>query len=223
MAFGKICLMKPRFQNRIDAGKKLAKKLKDLKLEKPLVVGLVNGGVVVAAEVARALSAPLHALPVAKIHFPDETSLGFGAVSKEHEVCLPKYTEGIPEEIISRQTSMAKKKLTTKLRLIQDFILPNSPNPLKSQTVLLVDDSLATGASMMAAILQIKQLKPKGLIIAAPAASEQAINLLKSEADEIVTLYQHPEDSFERISVVYKDYEKVGDREVVKIIKNWSN
>src|SRR4030042_4734678 len=153
------------FKNRAEAGQKLAEKLKRLNLKRPFVLTIPGGGVPVGVKVAQALGCPLGLIFVKKILFPMETSLSFGAICADKSRCLSLHAEGLPAEIIKQQTKIAFQKAKKQEKLYSKI---KKEINLKEKTVVLIDDSSATGSTIMAAIKSIKKKKPKRIVIALP-------------------------------------------------------
>lgn len=206
----------PLFKNRVDAGQKLGKRLKKLKLQKPVVIAIPNGGVVVGDQVAKLLKSPLDCLVVEKIYYPHEASLGFGAVGPKVGFYSAPLTDGLPEEILKTQTEQAVKKRKVREK---KFLKVKKRINLRGKTVIVVDDSLATGLSIMTATQWVLSQKPAKIIIAAPVVSGEAITLLKDSAGKLISLHQHPKSSLISVSNSYRDYPKVTDKTVIKILK----
>lgn len=207
------------FKNRVDAGKKLGNRLQKLNLQNPIVLAIPNGGVIVGIEVAKILNCPLNLVFVQKIFYPLEDSLGFGAVDSMGNFFLSQFAEGLPQEIIQNQTNEALKKVRKKEKAFSRFLkIPD----LVGKTAILIDDTLATGSSMTAAIKLIKKRKPKLIMVASPAVSPQAVQLLKNQINQLTYLYCHPKNSTVPISVVYKNKPEVKNQKVVNILKNLS-
>ncbi len=206
------------FQNRTEAGKKLADKVKKLNPKNPVVLALTNGGVVVGGQIAQTLNCPLEPIVTRKIFYPKENSLGFGAINNRGKIYLSEYAEGLPAEIIEHQSRLAKKVLTRKLKTFRKFLKSQS---LVNKTVVLVDDSSATGSSMMSAIASLVKRNPKKVIIALTICTEQARKLLMKNSDKIITLYLHPASSFQRASIVYRNYSKISNQKTLQILEEY--
>lgn len=203
------------FKNRAEAGKRLAAKVNRLRPENPVVLAVANGGVIVGSRIAETFKCPLVPVIAKKIFFPDEDSLGFGAVNDDGEIFLSRYAEGVPEEIIKYQTGLARKIVKQRRKTFKKF---SEVNGLIGKTAVLVDDSLATGSTMMSALSSIKKKNPEKTIIAATLASEQALELLKNEVSEIIVLYRHPAFSHLRLSDVYEDYSRVTNKKALETL-----
>ena len=209
--------MRP-FRDRRMAGQILAARLAQY-ANRPdvLVLGLPRGGVPVAYEVARALNAPLDVFVVRKLGLPGHEELAIGAVASgnvrvlNEDIVRPWH---VPAEIIDRLTSLELDELARREKLYRD----NLPPPqVAGKTVILVDDGLATGATMRAAAQALRVLHPARTVIAVPTAALETCNEFKSEADEIVCAII-PE-TFHSVGQSYEDFSQTGDEEVQDLLR----
>lgn len=208
-------MSQPLFKNRADGGKQLGKKLKELKLVNLIVLAIPRGGVPVGLEVAKALNCPFDFILARKIQFPWTAETGFGAVAEDGSRFLSIYAEGLPQEVIETQTKKAREEIERrKKQLLKD----QKGLDLKGKTVILVDDGLAAGSTMAAAIVAAKKKKPVKIIAAAPTASSRAIKLLEKKADQVVTLYQHPEGLDFAVADAYQEWHDLTDKEVKNLL-----
>lgn len=204
------------FRDRVDAGKQLARKLGEYRNSAPIVIGLPRGGVPVAYEVARALGAPLDVWVVRKVGAPMQPELGIGAVAEGGEVYLN--TEmidavGASEEEVARIVAVKRSEVAERsLR----FRHGGSPPDLADRTVLLVDDGIATGGTVRAALRAIRRRHPARIVLATPVASVDVINDLRTEVDEIVCL--RPREDLTAIGLWYEDFSATSDDEVVALL-----
>lgn len=207
------------FTDRKEAGQKLVKTeaLKKLKGAKDVVVlGVPRGGVVTAAEVAKLLNVPLDVVIARKIGAPADPEFALGAVGEKGEVYLNpdvsyEYTKDNPyiKEEIARQREEVKRRLKL-------FRGNKKPVSLKNKIVIIVDDGIATGSTMIAAIHSVKEEKPKKVIVAIPVAPTESIEEIKKEADEVVCL--SISDFFFAVGQFYSSFEQTEDREVKEIL-----
>ncbi len=206
------------FKNRQHAGLKLAQELADLEGTKDLLVlGLPRGGIPVAFEVAQRLHAPLDVFLSRKLGVPGQEELAFGAVAAnggrylDEEIVASVRLE--PDEI-EKITHATEKTLEERARIYREG---RSPLQVEGRTVVLVDDGVATGASIYAAMRALQGMKPKSLIVAVPVASRSACNRLRRHADRLVVLYA-PEN-FYAVGQFYEDFSQVPDAEVVDLLR----
>jgi len=207
------------FDDRVDAGRKLAARLLKYKAQNPVVLGVPRGGVPVAFEVARALNAPLDVIIVRKLGAPGQSELGIGAVvDGDH-----------PETILNREVMSA-------LRVSRDYLEREIHNQLKEihrrnqvyrsgrprielkdRTVIVVDDGIATGGSIRAALRGVRQQGPKRVILAVPVGPAETIESLGDEVDEVVCLSTPP--MFFGIGEFYSDFHQLADAEVIRLLE----
>src|SRR6202171_6330689 len=201
-----------RFRNRNEAGRLLAKKLTAY-ANRPdvLVLALPRGGVPVAYEVARALGAPLDVFVVRKLGIPGYEELAMGAVATGGARVLNKQIVGrlgIPDYLIEAVAAREQQELARRERLYRGG---RPPPDVRGRTVILVDDGLATGATMHAAIAALRQLQPAHIAVAVPTASPETCEELKAEVDEVVCAIT-PEP-FHAVGYWYEDFTQTTDQE----------
>jgi putative phosphoribosyl transferase len=206
------------FQDRVDAGLKVAAQLHAYANRKDVIVlGIPRGGVPVASEVARALGAPLDIFVSRKLGVPGQEELAFGAIASGGVRVLDREIiegVGISDQQIEQITENVKKELERREKLYRG----DRPSlKLEGQTVILVDDGIATGSSMRAAIQALRQLRPARIVIAVPVAPISTCNRLKPEVDELVCL--HTPKYFYAIGQFYIDFSQVADGEVTELLQ----
>jgi len=206
------------YRDRRDAGEQLAEALEDLR-GKPdvLVLALPRGGVPVAEPVARRLGAPLDAYVVRKVGFPGHEELAMGAVASGGVVLLnPALVERIPEEELRWALGRAVRELREREALYRG----NRPPPqVAGRTVVLVDDGLATGATMRAAVEALRRQGPREIIVAVPIASPESCEALAREVDRVVCAAT-PEP-FHAVGLWYEDFSPTSDEEVQQILRSF--
>jgi putative phosphoribosyl transferase len=205
------------FPDRAAAGRALAQALQARTLKPPvLVLGLPRGGVPVAHEIAQALHAPLDVMLVRKVGMPGQPELAIGAIaSGDIIVREPRLQREFPhlDAVFDGLVAQQKRELE---RRAQRWRPGMPPLDLKGKTVILVDDGLATGATMLAAARAARQAGAATVIAAAPVGSPTAIELLRPEADEVVIL-QAPK-SLRAIGEWYECFGQLEDAEVSRIL-----
>lgn len=199
------------FKDRIEAGKKLGQELKKLDLENPIVLAIPSGGVPVGVEVAKILKCPFNLVVVRKIQFPWTTEAGFGAVAFDGTLYLGPQVEELPEEIVKIQTKKALEEVKHRQK---EFLEGRKEIEISGKTVILIDDGLATGSTMFVAIKSIRKRNPAKIFVAVPTSSEGAVDLLKNEADKIITLYKHPVSFPFAVASSYQEWHDLTDEEV---------
>jgi putative phosphoribosyl transferase len=209
--------MRLPFSNRVEAGRLLAAELKQYR-DRPgvIVIGLPRGGVSTAFEVARALRAPLDVMPVRKLGTPGQKELAMGAIAPGGVRVLDEgliRELGVPQEAIERITAEEKLILEQRER---SYRAGRPPLDLRDRTVILVDDGVATGSTMHAALKAVKQHRPTRVVAAVPVASDAAWGVLAGEADEVACL-AIPEP-FYAVGLWYEDFPQVSDEEVRRLL-----
>jgi predicted phosphoribosyltransferase len=207
-----------RFANRTDAGIRLAKVLAACNLERPVVLALPRGGVPVAAEIAAALRAPLDLVIARKIGVPGQPELAMGAV-----------TEGVPPEIVRNETiidlaqiseeefdGVLGRELAEIERRRERYIGSRPRVELAGRDVIVVDDGIATGATVKAALRHVGAGRPRSVTLAVPVAPPAAVAALRAEADRVMCLLTP--DAFGAIGKFYEDFHQLDDDDVIDVL-----
>jgi putative phosphoribosyl transferase len=206
------------FEDREDAGRRLAKESEEFANRKEvLVLGIPRGGVTVAFQIAQSLHAPLDVFLSHKLGVPGQEELAFGAIAAGGGRFLEQQViqaVGISPEQIDRITAEAGRMLEQRAVLYRGDRLPLE---VAGQTVVLVDDGIATGASTFAAVSALREMKPAMLIVAAPIAPASTCAWLRRIVDRLVCLYA-PEDSYS-VGQFYRRFTQVTDEEVVALLR----
>lgn len=207
------------FQNRREAGRELAKKLDDYADQDDVIVlGLARGGLPVADEVARALGAPLDVFLVQKLGMPGREELAMGAIASGGVRVLNQDViarANIGDEKVEQVAQKEKEELE---RREQAYRGDRERLDLENKIVLLVDDGLATGASMRAAVDAVKTSRPKKIIVAVPTASAEACGDLQGRVDDVVCA-QTPSPFF-GVGAWYEEFSQVNDQQVRQILED---
>ena len=205
------------FKDRKEAGRLLAEELGRYRNRKDvLVLGLPRGGVTVAFEIARALGVPLDLLIVRKIGYPSNPELAVGAVSETGAVALNEdvIAYGVTRDYIEKETARQKEEIARRMKLYRGGKgLPS----LAGKTVILVDDGIATGATVKAAIATLKKEPIARLVAALPVSSQEAAREISGTVDEWVCL-QTPYP-FYAVGAFFRDFTQVEDDEVVAMLQ----
>ncbi len=206
-----------RFQDRADAGRRLAEKLMAY-AGRPdvLVLALPRGGVPVAYEVALALHAPLDVFLVRKLGVPGQAELAMGAIATGGvRVLNEEVIEalGIPEDVIEEVTAEEQQELARRERLYRG---DNPPPDLRGRTVILIDDGLATGSTMRAAVAAARNQQPARVVVAVPVAARSTYEELQAEVDEIVCVFT-PEP-FHAVGLWYETFSQTTDEEIQELL-----
>jgi predicted phosphoribosyltransferase len=206
-----------RFQGRRQAGQVLANKLLDYRnASDVLVLGLPRGGVPVAFEVAKALNAPLDVFVVRKLGVPAYPEMAMGAVATGGvRVLNPRVISElrIPDETIERVAAREREEVERRER---DYRGDRPPPKIEGSTVILVDDGLATGATMRAAVQSVRMHTPKKVVVAVPAGAGKTCRTLRQEADEVICLIET--DHFFAVGQWYRDFNQLTDAEVQQLL-----
>lgn len=205
------------FKNRTEAGRQLAAQLAMFTNRKDvLVLGIPRGGVVVAYEVAAALHVPLDIFLSRKLGAPGNPELAFGALAANDGRFLDEgiiAALGITQQQIDRITAQTRELLEERARMYREG---RAALPVTDKIVILVDDGIATGASIYAAIHALRQMKPKELIVAVPVAPRSTCGLLRSEVD-LLTVLNVP-DEFYAVGQFYQDFQQTSDESVIELL-----
>lgn len=206
-----------RYSDRVEAGRELAARLGHLAGQDCVVLGAPRGGVVVAARIAEALDAPLDVVLVRKLPLPFARETAFGVLTEQGEAILDQslvaYAQLDPETV-----ERTKDEVMEVLRRQRETYRAVRPaEPLADRSVLLVDDGLATGYTMLGAVRWAQGQRPARVVLAAPVASDTAESLLKPNVDEFVCPIVDP--GFLGVSAYYENFEQVDDETVTELLQ----
>ena len=205
------------FADRRDAGRRLAARLTHYAQRADvLVLGLPRGGVPVAYEVAQALSAPLDVFVVRKLGVPGHEELAMGAIATGgvRVLNLDVVEElSIPSQVIEKVTEAERQELERRERLYRD---DRPPPVVEGRIIIVVDDGLATGATMRAAVAALRQSRPAWLVVAIPTSARSTYEELGREVDEIVAVILP--DAFHAVGLWYHDFRPTTDDEVRQLL-----
>lgn len=204
------------FQDRGEAGKKLAEKLIQFHFQNPVVLALPRGGVPVGLEIAKILQAPLEVVVARKIGAPGNPEFGIGAISEGGVKVLDEQTItllGLSEEEIENLAELEKKRLQERVEKYRK----GQPLPsLEGKVAILVDDGLATGITAKAAIEALKKQHPQEIILATPVCARDRVAMLKAMVGKVVCLITS--FKFKAVGTWYKDFRQISDEEVVEML-----
>jgi putative phosphoribosyl transferase len=205
-----------RFEDRQDAGRQLAALLEPLRFERPVVVGIPRGGLAVAAEVARALGAPLDVAVVRKIGAPQNPEYAIGALAEGGVQVLVDASgrpAGLPSAELEALIARATRELEDRVRRYRGT---REPLELSGRTVIVVDDGLATGRSALAAVASLRRRGAARVALAAPVASPDAAAVLAAQVDEVVCV-EVPAGLW-AVGAWYEDFRAPTDEEVAALL-----
>jgi putative phosphoribosyl transferase len=202
------------FTDRHDAGRRLAAALERFRNTDALVLGIPRGGVAVACEIAEALGLQCDAVVVRKLPYPDNPEAGFGAVAEDGSlVILPgachHFRTDVMRVIIDRQKEIAAG-------LVEALRQGRKLTPVEGRTVILVDDGIAMGGTMRAAILLCRKGKAAKIVVAAPVSGPEMPDEMAGVADEVVILEQPR--YFEAVAQVYENWYDMSDAEAAELL-----
>ena len=209
------------FQDRVEAGEELAERLTSYRdRDDVILLALPRGGVPVAAAIARRLHLPFDVFVVRKLGVPGHEELAMGAIASggvrlvNDDVVEPL---GIPPNVID---SVAKREQIELERREELYRGHRAPIRLAAKTVILVDDGLATGSTMRAAVKAVRQQQPARVVVAVPVGAPQTCDLLSREADDVICA--RTPDPFVAVGLWYRDFTPTSDREVRALLGNES-
>ena len=206
------------FDNREDAGRRLAEQLTRFKGARPVVLALPRGGVPVGFEIAMELEAPLDVVLVRKIGAPGFEELAVGAVAEgtplERVIDLEAITElGVPQDYLDREIGRQSREIERRRVLYRG---ERAPVAVRGCTAIVVDDGIATGATMRAGLRVVRRQGPARLVMAVPVAPPSTLESMRTEADEVVCLTA-PE-SFAAVGLFYREFHQLADEEVTNLL-----
>jgi putative phosphoribosyl transferase len=207
------------FSDRTQAGRLLAERLKHLKDQRPVMLALPRGGVPVAYEIARVLQAPLDLVLVRKIGAPFQPELAIGAVVDGDNPELVLNSDliadyGIPQSYIE---SERQRQLAEIERRRQLYLAGRPRAPVRDRTAIVVDDGIATGATMEAALRATRRAGPRRLVLAVPVAPPDTLERLRPEVDEVVCLKVPA--FLGAIGSFYRDFHQLSDEDVISLLQ----
>jgi putative phosphoribosyl transferase len=205
------------FQDRRQAGEKLARELQTLGLKKAFVLAIPRDGVAVGNAVAKGLSCPIDVIPLMKIPIPWNPEASYGVVAMDGTMVWNRPLMN-RLELSERELELAATVFIEEAKKSEQLYRRGNPFPeLDNKTVILVDDGIASGFSMLAAVNFTKKRHPRSIIIAAPVASDTAYRMLAAEEgiDSIVALIQDPEQFFS-LESYYREYKFLTDDDVIR-------
>ena len=204
------------FEDRADAGKLLAAAIKRLNLRNKVVLGLARGGVVAAAEIAKVLKIPLEVVVFKKLGAPGNSELAIGAVGSHSQPYLDQELISqlqVTKEYLTGEIKRQRREAARRERLYRG---KRKMINIKNKNVVLVDDGIATGATMLAAVAAIKKLKPKSLILAVPVAPPSSLVKLAPQVNRVLVLHQ--DENFRAVGQFFRRFEQVEDEQVIKML-----
>lgn len=205
------------FRDRREAGRRLAEALTGYRARRPFVLAVPRGGIVVGYEVAVALDAPLDVVVPRKLRAPYNPELAVGAVAHDGSVYLDAPLVSslrITDDYLKEETAVQLEEIRRRLALYRG----DRPQPdLAGRTALVVDDGIATGATLIAALRAVRQMAPAAAVAAIPVAPPEGAEALRAEADDVVCLYTPT--LFYAVGQFYDDFAQTTDDEVIFLLR----
>jgi putative phosphoribosyl transferase len=205
------------FSDRVDAGKRLGSALNDVVSKDAVVLAIPRGGVVVGYEIAHMLGLQLDVIIPHKLGAPDNPELAIGAITEDGTAILDENLityMSVTQNYIHEESERQKKEIGRRLKLYrQNTVAPN----LKGRNVLIVDDGIATGSTMKAALASVQKQGAANVTVAVPVGPPSTIHELRSQTDNVICLYM-PE-YFQAIGQFYSDFNQTSDEEVIELLK----
>jgi putative phosphoribosyl transferase len=202
------------FSDRHEAGIKLASALEKFREKKDvIVIGIPRGGVVVAWEVARYLQLPLDVVVIKKLGYPGNPEFALGAAGPDTYYINPELVESVPKGYIEEELKIKQREARERVEMLKGS---RKKINLAGKTVIVVDDGVATGASMIMALKVIRKMRPALIVVAVPVAPPDTVKQLRLAADQVVAILQPA--SFFAIGQFYADFQQVEDEEVKRLL-----
>jgi len=209
-------ILHSRLHNRCEAGQKLAIALEKYRSHNPTILGMPRGGVVVAYEIAHALRAPLDVMVTRKLVAPLQPEFAIGAIAPPDVVVWNEearsYLE-LSEVALAQLIAIGKKEMQRRLDLYYSDVVPLD---LKDKVVIVVDDGIATGQSILAGVKAVRKMQPQKIILAVGVAAIDSLAMLRPEVDEIICLMT-PEP-FHAVGLWYDEFTQIEDDEVIELL-----
>lgn len=212
-----ISLRGKPYTNRRQAAEHLGENLAERKMQDPLILGIPRGGVVIADTVAQKLGADLDVVLTRKLGAPGNPELAIGAVSENGRVYLQGEIAakvGVDEDYIEREKARQLVEIDARRQRYRS-VLPKAP--LQGRTVVIVDDGIATGATMQASLWAARDESPREVLVAVPVGAQDAIERLEGEADGVICPLVPP--YFYAIGQFFTDFGQVSDEQVIEILR----
>ena len=204
------------FLNREDAARQLARRLKGREMHDPLVLAIPRGGVVTGAVLATELDADLDIVLSRKLRAPEQPELAIGAVSEDGQVYLNRLGRQFVGELEGYLDEERRYQLAEIARRKTLFREVRPEATITDRTVIVTDDGIATGSTMIAALQVVKTLRPREVIVAVPVAPPDRLKEIRQWCDEVVCL--SATDRFQSVGQFYSDFRQIDDQEVVELL-----
>jgi predicted phosphoribosyltransferase len=201
------------FIDRYDAAMQLARRLDEYKGEDGVVLAVPRGGVPIGYYLAKHLDLALDLLMTKKIGHPLDEEYAIGAVGLEDSV-MENMSGELPAGYVEQETERIRQEMKDRYR---QFMGDRQPVDIRGKVVIVVDDGIATGRTILATVKMLRNRQPRKLVVAVPVASREAASRISREVDEFICLYTP--DPFYAIGLFYQDFSQVDDVEVIRLLK----
>ncbi|SMO49131.1 phosphoribosyltransferase [Fodinibius sediminis] len=207
------------FENRQDAGNQLGEALEEYQAMQPLMLGIPRGGIEVGYYAALHLECDFDAIIVRKLGYPQQPEAAFGALAEDGSLYLDPWSNRyLNKEIINRVKEREKNEIQRRIRM---YRAGGSLASLENRIVILIDDGIASGATVFAAIAMCQKQNPQKLIVAAPVSGYSKLSKLSAQTDEVIILEKYRD--FFAVSQGYRNFGNLTDEEVLHFMKLWRN
>ena len=206
------------FHDRKDAARKLARKLKARKLHDPIVLAIPRGGVVTGAVLAQELGAELDIVLSRKLRAPEQPEFAIGAISEDGQIYLNPSVAGLiarSNDYLNQERHHQLAEISRRKKLFRE-VRPQAP--VAGRSVIVTDDGIATGSTMIAALQVVKTQNPREIIVAVPVVPPDRLEEIRRWCDDVVCL--HCPETFWAIGQFYDDFRQVEDEEVVEMLRS---
>lgn len=214
-------MFEDRFEDREEGGRRLARLFDPRELKDPLVLGIPRGGIATGAALARELHAELDVVLSRKLRAPGQPELAIGAIGEDGEVYLNDFAREVPgvtEDYIRAEREHQLDEIARRRALFRDV---KKPADVAGRSVIVTDDGIATGSTMVAALHVLRAKKPHELIMAVPVAPADALERFRPLCDRVVCVLA-PE-FFGAVGAFYRDFRQVEDEEVVRLLREFAH
>jgi putative phosphoribosyl transferase len=204
------------FRDREDAAFRLAERMRKRKLTRPVVLAIPRGGVATGAVLARELGAELDVVLSRKLRAPEQPELAIGSIAEDGSVYLNEYArvaEGVTEDYLVREREFQMAQIKKRRELVRSV---KEPAKVAGRSVIVTDDGIATGSTMIAALETLKKEKPLETIVAVPVAPPDRLEEIQSRCDEVICLLTP--SFFWAIGEFYEEFYQVGDETVLELL-----
>ena len=207
------------FHNRDDAAQQLAVKLHGRQLRHPIVLAIPRGGVALGAVLARELGADLDVILARKLRAPGNPELALGAVAENSQVFLNEdIVDRGQQAYLDQEAQVQLREIARRRRLFRGS---RRSQAVQGRSVILVDDGIATGSTMMAALRAVRGLRPHEIIVAVPVADPDRLRPMRPLCDQLICLRQDPH--LRAVGQYYEDFSQVDDKQVVALLHSFAN